>query len=397
MRLPPILPRLRPALHRRPCRPGRSGGTVSALLSALLPALLLALLLLSTPGGRGAAAVHDAQWEALQAPGLRFEYTAVDRVLAERLWPLMQADHEVVRERLRLFPEPPLRIVLAPTLEAFHALLGGAPAAGTLGVYLLGRATIVLRSPRTDLGGNWDLRPVLRHELAHGVIDLGIAQPVPLWLHEGLAILVAEELGFLDEAQLTTAAMLERLIPLPVLMARFPAGHGARSLAYQQAASFVRYLLRERGMAGLQALLTALEAGVGVRDAFLATYGAPLPTLEQRWQAALAGRFSYLGLISTTTLLGGLGLPLVLLAVLRRWWQRRAKFREWEHEEHAQRERHGQHGQPHGAAAAEAGHGPWQGTWGAPPVRLPGGNGSSSAPAVRPPGRVPPPDPGEGA
>jgi hypothetical protein len=200
-------------------------------------------------------------------------------------------------------------------------------------VYLLGQGVIVLRSPRTAPGGTWDLRGVLRHELAHGIIDLAIAQPVPLWMHEGLAILVSDELDYLDETELTALAVLGQLIPLPGLFGQFPVTHGARTVAYAQAASFVRFLLREGGMAGLQRLLETLAQGTPPEQAFAATYGQPLEALERRWQQELAGRFSYLTLITTTTLLGGLGLPLLLLAVARRWVQRRRAYRQWELEE----------------------------------------------------------------
>jgi len=323
----------------------------------LKAALLLAVLLLATtapalagpppaaasrsaapvePPDSAAAALPASDWRVRAEPGLRFEYAPQDEALAARLWPVMETDRQAVMERLRMFPDAELRVVLAPTVRRFDALLGGAPPEGTLGVYLLGQRTIVLRSPRTAPGGNWDLRGVLRHELAHGIIDMAIAQPIPLWLNEGLAILVSDELDYLDEAQLTTLAVLGRLIPLPQLFASFPHGHGARTLAYAQAASFVRFLLREDGMGGLQRLLRHLAAGASPQEAFLQTYGQPLGTLEHRWQQQLSQRFSTLTLITTSSLLGGLGIPLLLLAVARRWWQRRKAYRQWELEERLQ-------------------------------------------------------------
>jgi Peptidase MA superfamily len=291
------------------------------------------------PAARAVQAAGPAPvpgWLVRSAPGLRLEYAPQDRALAERLWPGMEADRERVMERLRMFPDATLRVVLAPTTERFDALLGGTPPEDTLGVYLLGQHTIVLRSPRTLPGGDWDLRGVLRHELAHGILDLSIAEPIPLWLNEGLAILVSDELDYLDEAQLTGLAVLDRLIPLPQLFAHFPQGHGARTLAYAQAASFVRFLLREDGMGGLQRLLRAFADGAPTPEAFQRTYGQPLSVLEQRWRQELAARFSTFTLITTTSLLGGLGIPLLLLAVGRRWLQRRQAYRKWEREERLQ-------------------------------------------------------------
>lgn len=309
---------------------------VSVLAASVLAASVLAVAaLVSLP-----MCAVAAEWETRSAPGLLFEYAPEDDVLAGKLWPVMIADRKAIMERLRIFPPDTLRVRLAPTWEAFAAALqsempSSRPLPETLGVYLLNRRTILLRSPRTDLAGGWDLRGVMRHELAHGVLDMAIAQPVPLWLHEGLAILLSDDLGYLDEAQLTFAAVTDRLIPLAALLHRFPSIHGARTVAYSQAASFVRFLLRQAGMTGLRDLLKALERGMAVQDAFSRTYGMSLYALERQWQGELAQRFSYFTLITSTSLLGGLGAPLVLLGVLRRWLQRRRKFREWDYQERA--------------------------------------------------------------
>jgi hypothetical protein len=269
------------------------------------------------------------------------EFAPGDRVLAARLWPGLVEDRVAVMERLRLFPQEPLRVILAPTREAYAREIPPGTPEDSLGVYLLGRGVIVLRAPRTDPAGGWDPRGVARHELVHAVLDMGMPVPVPLWLHEGLAILIAEELGFLDEAHLTMAAVLERLIPLASLFHSFPRGHRARGLAYAQAASFVRFLLRRDGMGGLRRLLGALSSPASPADlsaAFRITYGADLFTLEAEWRDNLGENFSSFTLITTSSLLGGVGVPLVLLAGARRWWVRRRKFRQWEREEAAARE-----------------------------------------------------------
>ena len=275
-------------------------------------------------------------WEKRALPGIQLEYTPRDRILAGLLEPALMEDRKKVMERLRMFPQETLRVIVAPTLEVFEGLTGAVPGQGTLGVYLLGRGVIVVRAPRTDLGGGWDPRGVLRHELAHAVIDLSIGQHVPLWLHEGLAMLVAGELDYLDETRLTLAAVAGQLIPLEVLMHRFPRGHQGRALAYAQAASFVRFLTRREGMGGIQRLLDMMGKGTPPAAAFYSAYALRLTEMEGEWQKELSGRFSYWSLITSSTLLGGLGIPLVLLGVLRRWLQKRRKFRQWEAEEQAQ-------------------------------------------------------------
>ncbi|MEE8434129.1 MAG: peptidase MA family metallohydrolase [bacterium] len=298
-------------------------------------AILWAALAVLHPALTAWAQSPPLVWEKRALPGIQLEYTPRDRILAGLLEPALMEDRKKVMERLRMFPQKTLRVIVAPTREAFEALTGAVPGQGTLGVYLLGRGVIVVRAPRTDPGGGWDPRGVLRHELAHAVIDLSIGQHVPLWLHEGLAIQVAGELDYLDETRLTLAAVAGQLIPLEVLMHRFPGGHRGRALAYAQAASFVRFLTRREGMGGIQRLLDLMKKGTPPTAAFSTAYGARLAGLEAEWQSDLTGRFSYWSLVTSSTLLGGLGIPLVLVAVLRRWLQKRRKFRQWEAEEQA--------------------------------------------------------------
>lgn len=285
-----------------------------------------------------ATSAAAVEWQQRQGLGLQLEFAPGDRVLAARLWPGLVEDRVAVMERLRLFPQEPLRVILAPTREVYARVVPQGTPEDSLGVYLLGRGVIVLRAPRTDPAGGWDPRSVARHELVHAVLDMGMPVPVPLWLHEGLAILIAGELGYLDEAHLTMAAVVERLIPLASLFHSFPRGHRARGLAYAQAASFVRFLLRRDGMGGLRRLLGALAAPADLSTAFRLTYGADLFALEAEWRDELGKNFSYFTLITTSSLLGGVGVPLVLLAAARRWWVRRRKFRQWEREEAAARQ-----------------------------------------------------------
>jgi hypothetical protein len=233
-------------------------------------------------------------------------------------------------ERLALHPGGTLRVLLAPSREEFAEALGGAMP-DALGLYFPATRTVVLRSPRTLTGGNWDPRGVMRHELAHGVLDLAIDQPIPRWLNEGLAILISGEASFLDESQLSYLAFRERLIPLHLLIDDFPPGHGL-DVAYLQAASFARFLVRRAGMEGIRQLVDYLAHGAEPSRAFALAYGEPLERLESMWRDELSGRFSWWVMITPLSALGGLGAPLVIAGYLRRKLQARRRMLEWEAE-----------------------------------------------------------------
>jgi hypothetical protein len=308
---------------------------VLRIARALLPLAALALVgLAAAPSLRAEEAVQKRF-----AEGLTFVYAPEDGALADKLWPNLIADREAIMARLELYPPGTLRVVLAPTLAAFHeASLPGTPAEA-LGVYYPELHTILLRSPRTDPAGAWDLRGVARHELAHGVLHLALPVAIPRWLDEGLAILMADELSFLDDSQLTLLAFAGRLLPLRELIEGFPEGHGATSLAYAQAASLVRHLLARGGIEGIRRLLDAMARGAPLAEAIHVTRGIGEAELEREWQESLAGRFSVWSLVTTTSVLGGVGAPLAIWAAWRRRRVQRARLAQWAAEETRQAER----------------------------------------------------------
>jgi len=280
----------------------------------------------------GATAPLFAQQKRF-AEGLTFVYDQRDAALAERLWPMMQADRAAMMERLGLHPSGVLRVELTPTMAAFRAAQPHPAPDSALGLYYPARRLVLLRAPRTDPGGQWDLRGVMRHELAHGILDLAVERPIPRWLNEGLAILMADELSFLDDSRLTMAAVTGNLLPLERLMRTFPAGEGPRTLAYSQAASFVRLLKDMGDVDGIRRLLAAMAQGVPVPEAFRRVYGLSLPELEARWRKDLVGRFSFATLLGSTTVLGIVGVPLLLLAAVRRKLEQRRALKAWRQDE----------------------------------------------------------------
>ena len=261
-------------------------------------------------------------------------YQEPDQELVEALWPLIEKDRKTIMEALRMFPDVSNRIVLAPTLAVFNELhpmpLYKTP---PLGIYSLETKTIYLRAPRTGSSGLWDLRDVLQHELVHALLDLSISYPIPLWLHEGLALLLAREMSFLDEAGLTLRAATGQLIPLRELLYRFPDTHQNRTHAYAQAASFVRFLLARQQMEGLMLLLEKLGKGVSIDEALYRIYGLDLGDLQQEWENSLSLRFSWTTVLTSSGILGALSLPLIAAALIRRHLKNRRIKTRWQIEE----------------------------------------------------------------
>ena len=222
-----------------------------------------------------------------------------------------------------------LRIEVAPKREDFQARaaqLGGPQWAAGLALPLQG--LILLRSPR-QLGDPANFREVLIHEMVHLYLAAGLkGRRAPLWLEEGLAMQLSGEGGWGLAAAMTRAVLGPGLLPLSQLERRFPPGANQASLAYAQSYYVVGWLLDEYGDQALRKVVHALSQDRPLTAALQRATGHSLAGLEERFQEAMEGRFSWLSLLTAggvlwalVALLAGVGL------VIRRRGQKKRMAR----------------------------------------------------------------------
>lgn len=144
-----------------------------------------------------------------------------------------------------------IEVVLAGSDEQFRALAGGAPdiAATTT-------AQRITFAPEAAAMSAASLRVVLRHELFHYAARSATAADAPRWMTEGVADYVAR-----PHTAPPDGALLTRL-PTD---ADLDAGGPDRSLAYDRAWWFSRYVADRYGVAALRDLYVA-TCGVGHPD-----------------------------------------------------------------------------------------------------------------------------------
>jgi hypothetical protein len=144
-----------------------------------------------------------------------------------------------------------IEVVVAGSDEQFRALAAGAPdiAATTT-------AQRIMFAPRAAAMSAASLRIVLRHELFHYAARSATAADAPRWLTEG----VADYVGRPDSPPPDSA----RLTRLPT-DADLDATGPDRSLAYDRAWWFSRYVADRYGVAALRSLYVA-ACGVGHAD-----------------------------------------------------------------------------------------------------------------------------------
>jgi hypothetical protein len=233
------------------------------------------------------------------------------------------------------FPEK-TEIRLAPTLEAFREAQPG----GTwiplwaAGVAYPAENVIVLRSPRAVKGTRIDVVDVFAHEFSHIALGRALAGVrVPVWLNEGLAIYEAREWTFSRISVLTTAALTDRLIPLPVLALSFPAEAGPAELAYAEGFMFVSFLINKVGREAFHRLLRDYTRYGDLEGALRRGTGMRLADLEEGWLFYLKLRVSWIPMITSVSTLWFVMALIFIYGYMRKKRQAEQRLREMLEEE----------------------------------------------------------------
>jgi len=266
----------------------------------IIPAIILFLLFFMFAATAGAMdlRMENDHFIIRYAPG-------DERIAAE-----LNRESPGIRERIIAdigvdFPEK-TEIRLAPTLEVFRESQPG----GTwiplwaAGVAYPGGNVIVLRSPRAVKGGRIDVLDVFTHEFSHIALGRALAgMRVPVWLNEGLAIYEAREWTFSRISVLTTAVLMDRLIPLPVLASSFPAEAGPAELAYAEGFMFVSFLINKVGREAFHRLIRDYTRYGDLEGALRRGTGMSLADLEEGWLFYLKLRVSWIPIITSVSTL----------------------------------------------------------------------------------------------
>jgi hypothetical protein len=224
-------------------------------------------------------------------------------------------------------PGEPIRVVLAPE--------GSAPARqvppSTAGYALAGESLIVLLPARSPAYPHDTLEDVLHHEVAHVLMArTSRGAPLPLWFHEGLAVLAERTWGIEDEARLLRELVLVSPTPLDRVNALFAADDLSRARAYTLAAAFVRNLIRRHGADAPGEILRRVGRGDSFETAFSLTIGEPLASAESAFWDRHRFWTGIGPFLTTQAALWMIVTLVALYAIVRRRQQRAAQRRHWE-------------------------------------------------------------------
>jgi hypothetical protein len=258
----------------------------------------------------------------------------------ERVQPLLDEADDVKQELADELGKPvlaqPVEVRVARSPEEMVSL---APAevpppeyASAVAIPGLRLVLLSMRAPSSNEGT--DLGELFRHELAHIALDDAVGSAhVPLWFQEGFAVHASGESPLRRQEALTNATLWKTIVPLRELDRSFPTDHYEVSVAYAEAADFVRFLLRQPDRARFAATVNRARRGEDFDHALTDAYGTDQRRLEYEWREELAKRYTF-----WPVLLSGSVVWVLVAVALGVGWMRKKKrdkatFARWEREE----------------------------------------------------------------
>jgi len=228
----------------------------------------------------------------------------------------------------------PIRVVLVPegSMAAQRTPLP------TAGYAVPDENLIVLFPARSPRYPHDTLEDVLHHEVAHVLMARAAhGEGLPVWFHEGLAVLAERTWGLQDQARLLSELVFVSRTPLDRVDAMFAGDEGAKARAYTLAAAFVREVMARHGADAPAKILRRVGDGVSFERAFADVTGESLAEAE----AAFWNRNRFLTSIgpflTTPTALWMVVTLVALVAIIRRRQQRAIQRRRWEEEDSYQK------------------------------------------------------------
>ena len=172
-----------------------------------------------------------------------------------------------------------------------------------------------------------DGNTILRHELLH--VALGqLGGDWPHWFHDGLAMfLTGQRHSLAQYAALFQAVQQDRIFSFQDLKDRWPEQPTDVQIAYAQSVSFVDFLVERHGLAALGELIDGVvDDGRSFETAFAKAFKASLWFEEMAWRAQLPSRYSWLPLLTNSSVLWAV-LALACIAASLRLRSRRRRRR----------------------------------------------------------------------
>lgn len=222
----------------------------------------LAIGFLTSEGGTGVSAAAEEAVE-LQSPHFRLGVPAAHRRLGEQILEIAESARQAVLDRMPQAMNERVGLAWCATESDFYGRLGE-PHGHWLAAAVPSMGRIYLNGPQLQRLDRARFHQALVHEFVHVYLGRVLHDPIPLWLNEGLAMVVAGQWDLGDAAALAADSLFGALLPAERLADRFPREPAAQARAYRQSYSMTAFLLDLRyPTGGVSGLIADLATSAG--------------------------------------------------------------------------------------------------------------------------------------
>ncbi|HUF51228.1 MAG TPA: hypothetical protein VMN60_10360 [Longimicrobiales bacterium] len=225
-------------------------------------------------------------------------------------------------------------LYIAPDETRFDSLTGGRAPEWGAGVAMPQRNMIVVPGYVSDRTGVHELRPIVRHELAHIALQrhLGTAR-IPRWFTEGYATWAADQFDEQAGWMLRLAFVSNAAPPLDSLTLDWPAREADARIAYLLSASAVRYLYSLGDAQAFTSFFEHWRDSASLEESLRRVYVLSGAQFERLWRAHVKRSYGWTQILAQSMFLW-LVLTLLALGLIvvrrRRDRQRMTRLRETE-------------------------------------------------------------------
>ena len=235
-----------------------------------------------------------------------------------------------ISENLGLKFNGEVQIFLASKPAEFGQLTDWKLPGWAQGVALTDKNWIVLKSPKFS-GSQHDLSKAAVHEFVHILLAQEVGW-VPLWLNEGLAVMLSGE-GYFDDRALTNASITGKFIPFRDMEKVLKFNWTDAQLAYQQSLAATRYFVSEFGWGAMNSLLLGLKNDIRYDKAFMEATGLWPDEFENEWLTEVGGSYRFSILKDLGFYVSYIFVPLLFLGGVLMWIRKKKTIRRWEEED----------------------------------------------------------------
>jgi hypothetical protein len=227
-----------------------------------------------------------------------------------------------ISDRLHLPIGGTIHVYVVESEQQFREMQLGNPPLWADGTAYPRAGVIVLKHPSIRGGQADPLTQVLEHELVHILLGRAfLPQRPPSWLQEGVAQVVAGELGPEEAKIVMNGATFGGLLSLESLSRGFPEDPVRAHLAYAQSADFVAWIEENYGSEALQVVIREQLQGHPFDYAIRKATNRSLKEVESDWRSQYESQIPAISLSTLAreeVLWGGCGILLIFGGVMRR-------------------------------------------------------------------------------